>query len=87
MILAGIAMAGPFAILTAEMIRGVGARTAATAGGATASAQSVMYVLANPAIGWGVARLGGYDAVLLVIAGLVVPGALLWPYLRPRAPV
>jgi hypothetical protein len=87
-IIAGLAMAGGaglFAILTAEMIRGVGPGAAATAGGATASAQSLMYVIANPSIGRGVEVFDGYGLVITVIASLVLPGALLWLWLRPRA--
>jgi ACS family hexuronate transporter-like MFS transporter len=87
-IIAGVAMAGGaglFAILTAEMIRGVGPSAAATAGGATASAQSLMYVVANPSIGLGVEAFHGYGPVIMVIASLVLPGALLWIRLRPRA--
>jgi hypothetical protein len=87
-IIAGVAMAGGaglFAMLTAEMIRGVGPNAAATAGGATASAQSLMYIIANPSIGRGVEVFHGYAPVILVIAGLVLPGALVWLWLRPRA--
>jgi ACS family hexuronate transporter-like MFS transporter len=86
-IVAGVAMAGGaglFAMVTAEMIRGVGPSVAATAGGATASAQSLMYVIANPAIGRGVETFHDYGPVALVIASLVLPGALLWLWLRPR---
>lgn len=84
----GVAMAGGaglFAILTAEMIRGVGPTAAATAGGATASAQSLTYVIANPAIGAAVGAFHGYDPVIVVIASLVIPGALLWIRTAPRS--
>jgi MFS family permease len=85
---AGVAMAGGaglFAIVTADMIGRVGPGLAATAGGATASAQSIMYVIANPAIGLGVEALHGYGVVVVLIALLVLPGTLVWLFLRHRA--
>ena len=81
----GAAMAGGagiFAIVTADMIGRVGPALAATAGGASASAQSIMYVVANPSIGWGVEAFGGYGPVVVTIALLVLPGALGWLWLR-----
>jgi ACS family hexuronate transporter-like MFS transporter len=82
---AGVAMAGGgglFAIVTSDMIGRVGPALAATAGGVTASAQSIMYVIANPLIGAGVETFGGYAVVVVVIAALVLPGALAWIALR-----
>lgn len=84
----GVAMAGGaglFAIVTADMIGRVGPGLAATAGGVTASAQSIMYVVANPSIGLGVDVFHGYGVVVVVIATLVLPGALAWLVLRNRA--
>ncbi|HTJ85432.1 MAG TPA: hypothetical protein VL400_27125, partial [Polyangiaceae bacterium] len=84
----GVAMAGGaglFAIVTADMIGRVGAKRAATAGGATASAQSIMYVVANPLIGRGVEHFHGYGPVVVTIALLVLPGSLLWLFLRSRS--
>ncbi len=83
----GVAMAGGaglFAIVTADMINRVGPTLAATAGGVTASAQSIMYVIANPAIGFGVETFGSYGPVVLTIAALVLPGALGWIAWRGR---
>jgi ACS family hexuronate transporter-like MFS transporter len=83
----GVAMAGGaglFAIVTADMINRVGPGLAATAGGVTASAQSIMYVIANPSIGLGVETFGGYGPVAIVIASLVLPGALGWIVWRSR---
>jgi ACS family hexuronate transporter-like MFS transporter len=80
-IVAGVAMAGGaglFAILTADMITRVGAGLAATAGGLTAAAQSIAYVVANPLIGRGVDTFGTYDLVVAAIAVWMVPGALVW---------
>lgn len=77
--------AGVFAMVTSDMIGRVGAGTAATAGGVTASAQSVLYVVANPTIGLGVeAQHGSYDGVIVGITALMVPGILVWLWLRRR---
>ena len=85
MALCGVAMAGGgglFAILTADMISAVGAPLAASAGGVTAAAQSLAYIVANPLIGRGV-RYIGYDAVVVLLALWLVPGFLLWVWRRP----
>jgi ACS family hexuronate transporter-like MFS transporter len=77
----GISMAGGaglFAMLTSEMIGRVGTAHAASAGGVTAAAQSLAYVVASPLIGRGVEHYGGYDVVTLAIGVWILPGALLW---------
>jgi hypothetical protein len=73
---------GLFAIVTSDMIGRVGPSLAATAGGVTASAQSIMYVIANPLIGAGVDAFGGYAVVVVTIATLVLPGAFAWIAVR-----
>jgi MFS transporter, ACS family, hexuronate transporter len=86
--IAGLAMAGGaglFAILSADMITRVGPEVAATAGGFTASVQSVMYVIANPLFGAGVEAFGGYDVVLFGITLWLVPGAVIWLLWRPQS--
>lgn len=85
-LVAGVAMAGGaglFAILSADMITRVGPDVAATAGGFTASVQSLLYVVANPLFGRGVATFGGYDEVVFGIVLWLVPGALVWLVWRP----
>lgn len=82
---ASVAMAGGgglFAIVTADMLGRVGARSSATAGGATASAQALMYVIGNLLFGAGVAAFHGYREVILAIGVLLLPGALAWLALR-----
>lgn len=77
----GVAMAGGsglFAILTADMIGRVGPGLAASAGGVTAAAQSLAYIVANPLIGRSVDALGSYDAVAIWIAVWMLPGSALW---------
>jgi MFS family permease len=80
-VLIGVAMAGGgglFAILVADMITRVGPAVAATAGGVTAAAQSLAYIVANPLIGRAVDHFQSYDVVFLALAGWMLPGAALW---------
>ena len=88
MAVCGLAMAGAgglFAMLTAEMIAGVGPALAASAGGFTAAAQSLAYIVANPLIGRSLDRLHDHGTVALAIAAWLVPGALVWLGTRPDA--
>jgi ACS family hexuronate transporter-like MFS transporter len=85
----GVAMAGGsglFAILTADMIGRVGPGLAASAGGVTAAAQSLAYIVANPLIGRSADALGGYDAVAICNAVWMLPGAAIWLATRARGP-
>lgn len=87
--IAGIAMAGGaglFAMLTADMVSRVGPGLAASAGGFTASVQSVLYVIANPLFGYGREHLGGYTEILLTIGIAILPGLAVWLLWVPRAP-
>jgi ACS family hexuronate transporter-like MFS transporter len=79
--LVGIAVAGGgavFALLTAEVLARVRPELVSIAPGVTAATQSLAYVIANPLIGWGVERTGGYALDCVVVALWIVPGALLW---------
>jgi hypothetical protein len=60
------------------MITRVGPAVAATAGGVTAAAQSLAYIVANPLIGRAVDHFESYDVVFLALAGWMLPGAALW---------
>jgi ACS family hexuronate transporter-like MFS transporter len=83
----GVAMAGGggvFAILTADLVTGVGPSLAASAGGITAAAQSVAYIVASPLIGRAVEATDSYDVAVIGVALWLVPGALVWIAMRPR---
>lgn len=77
----GFALAGGgalFALLTADMLARVPPSAVSLAGGCTAAAQSLAYVVANPLIGRSVDAHHGYDRVLLALAMWTIPGCLVW---------
>ena len=90
--LCGLAMAGGgglFAILTADMMNRIPPGSVSTAGGITAAAQSLAYIIANPLIGYAVKASGTYTAALVALGAWAVPGCvawLLWPAPPPHAP-
>ncbi len=86
-LLFGVVLAGGgglFAILTADLMTGVGPALAASAGGITAAAQSIAYIVASPLIGRAVESSGGYDLAIVALAVWLVPGTLVWVLMRPR---
>ncbi|HEV8321081.1 MAG TPA: MFS transporter [Myxococcota bacterium] len=86
MVLSGVAMAGGgglFALLTADMLARVPPGAVSAAGGVTAAAQSLAYIIANPLIGRFVDLQGTYTYVLVALAAWVVPGCALWLAWKP----
>jgi hypothetical protein len=75
--LASLGGGGLYTLLTADMMARVPATHVSTAGGLTAAAQSLVYVVANPLVGRWV-RLHSFDGPLVLIGALALPGALLW---------
>jgi ACS family hexuronate transporter-like MFS transporter len=67
-----------FALLTADMLARVDPSRTSAAGGLTASAQSLAYVIASPLVGRVVKATHSYDHILMVLGALVLPGALAW---------
>lgn len=87
-VVTSVAMAGGgglYALLTSDLMARIDPRYVARAGGLTASAQSLAYIVANPLVGAAVDRSHRYDGVALVLGALVVPGALAWVF-WPRVP-
>jgi MFS family permease len=67
-----------FARLTADMIARVDAAHVSTAGGITAAAQSLAYVIANPLVGSSVDHTKSFSTAAIAIGCLVLPGAIVW---------
>jgi ACS family hexuronate transporter-like MFS transporter len=70
--------AGLFALLTADMLARVAPSQVSAAGGMTAAAQSLAYVVANPIAGRAVDVSHSYGAVLVVLGAIVPPAVLAW---------
>jgi ACS family hexuronate transporter-like MFS transporter len=84
--LLGLAMAGGgglFAILMSDMMVRVNPRAVSSAGGITAAAQSLAYIVGNPIIGRSVEQTGGYTFIVVALGLWVIPGCALWLLWRP----
>jgi len=78
---------GVFSLLTGDMMSRVSPSRISTAGGMTAAAQSLAFVVANPLMGAAIQRSHSYTGVLVALGALVVPGAaawLVWPVAAAR---
>ena len=87
-IIAGIALggvAGLFTIFTADMMSRVSPNAVSTAGGITAAAQSLVYVIANPLVGAVIVATGSYTLPILVLPALILPGVALWCLWEPAS--
>jgi ACS family hexuronate transporter-like MFS transporter len=89
MLVAGVAMAGGgalFALVTADMLARVPPGSVSTAGGITAAAQSLAYIVANPLVGKAVQASGSYTGTLVALGLWVVPGCVAWLAWSPPPP-
>ena len=87
MIAASISLAGAggiYALATADMLSRVPAGQVASAGGITASAQSMALIATFPLVGYAVQGSGSYHGVSLALAAWLVPGALFWLLMPPQ---
>ena len=69
---------GIFALLTADMLARVHPTQVSAAGGLTAAAQSLAYIVASPLVGRAVDHTHSYAVVLVVLGALVPPAMLAW---------
>jgi ACS family hexuronate transporter-like MFS transporter len=69
---------GLFALATTEMMARVPSRQVSAAGGLTAAAQSLAYIVAGPLIGRSIQSSGSYTSAFLVLTAWVLPGCGLW---------
>jgi MFS transporter, ACS family, hexuronate transporter len=79
--LIGLAAAGGgglYTLLTADMMARIDAARVSTAGGLTAAAQSLVYVVLNPLVGRWIDRTHSFDGSLVLLGLLSLPGALVW---------
>lgn len=81
----GVAMAGGgglFAIANADMMSKVPASHVARAGGITAAAQSLAYIVANPLIGMSIERTSSYALACVALGACAVPAFTTWYAVR-----
>lgn len=79
--IAGVALMGGgglFALLTSDMLARVPSSAVSLAGGCTAAAQSLAYIIANPLIGRTVQKTGSYSLALTALAIWTIPGCIAW---------
>jgi ACS family hexuronate transporter-like MFS transporter len=69
---------GVYTLLTADMMARIDPARAATAGGLTAAAQSLVYVVLNPLVGRWIDRTHSFDGAIVLLGILSLPGALVW---------
>jgi MFS transporter, ACS family, hexuronate transporter len=87
-LLIGIAAAGGgglYTLLTADMMARIDPSRVSTAGGLTAAAQSLVYVVLNPLVGRWIDRTHSFDGSLILLGLLSLPGAVLWTLTPMRA--
>jgi MFS transporter, ACS family, aldohexuronate transporter len=88
LLLASISLSGGgglFALATTEMMARVPARQVSAAGGITAAAQSLAYIVASPLIGRSIQASGNYTQAFLVLTAWVLPGCVVWLLWRHAA--
>jgi ACS family hexuronate transporter-like MFS transporter len=88
MVLLGIAGAGGgglYTLLTADMMARIAPSRVSTAGGLTAAAQSLVYVVLNPLVGRWIDRSHSFDGSLVLLGLVAMPGALGWAVVPMRA--
>jgi predicted MFS family arabinose efflux permease len=88
-LVSGVSMAGGgalFALLSADMLARMPTTQVAAAGGVTAAAQSLAYIIANPLIGASVDAHQSYTPILWQLGAWILPGCAVW-LLWPPPPV
>jgi NADH:ubiquinone oxidoreductase subunit H len=86
-VLFGVAAAGSgglYTLLTADMMARIDPSRVSMAGGLTAAAQSLVYVVLNPVVGRWIDRTHSYDAPIVAIGCVALPGAVLWALVPTR---
>lgn len=77
---------GLYALATADMMARVPPRSVSTAGGISAAAQSLTYVINSLLIGSFLDSGGSYRAVLIALGVWAIPGSLIWIFWPPEGP-
>jgi ACS family hexuronate transporter-like MFS transporter len=93
LLIASVSLAGGgglFALATTDMMTRVSPRQVSAAGGITAAAQSLAYIVANLLIGPSVQASGSYTPAFIGLTAWILPGCIVWLLWRlapsPRLP-
>jgi ACS family hexuronate transporter-like MFS transporter len=93
LLVASVSLAGGgglFALATTDMMARVSPRQVSAAGGITAAAQSLAYIVANLLIGPSVQASGSYTPAFIGLTAWILPGCIVWLLWRlapsPRSP-
>lgn len=93
LLVASVSLAGGgglFALATTDMMTRVSPRQVSAAGGITAAAQSLAYIVANLLIGPSVQAAGSYTPAFIALTAWILPGCVIWLLWRlapsPRLP-
>ena len=84
----GVSMAGGagiYVLITADMMARVRPTQVSSAGGITAAAQSLVYIVANPLVGKWLDRTHAWDHVTIALGIVAIPGVLVLLSVRPTA--
>ncbi len=77
---------GLYTLLTADMMARIDPSRVSMAGGLTAAAQSLVYVVMNPVVGRWIDRTHSFDGPLVALGAVALPGAILWTLIPTRVP-
>jgi predicted MFS family arabinose efflux permease len=82
--LAAVGCGGLYTLLTSDVMARVDPRRVSMVGGMCAASQSLVYVVLNPLVGRWVDRTHSFDAPIVMLSIVALPGAILWSLWRPR---
>lgn len=77
---------GLYTLATSEMMARVDPAKVAMAGGLTAAAQSLVYVVLNPIVGRWIDASRSFDGSIVMLGAFALPGAIVWTAWTPAGP-
>lgn len=77
---------GLYTLLTADMMARIDPARVSAAGGLTAAAQSLVYIVLNIVVGRWIDVSHSYDGSLVLLGAVAVPGAIAWSVWSPAQP-
>jgi ACS family hexuronate transporter-like MFS transporter len=78
-----VGVASVYTLVTSDMLSRMPARSASSAAGVIAGAQSLALIISSPLIGRAVEHYRSYDVIALALGAWAVPGCVIWWAWRP----